>query len=309
MQLVDSLTRRLTSGEADLADDGDWVARARRVWHDFPVDVRRRISDFRRDSGPNGALLLSGFPTDEVSLPLTPLVSGSVQRVATPQAALLMCIASGLGDPASFLAEKSGALVQDVVPVPGRESLQSNEGSATVLTMHTENAFHRHRPDYVMLLCLRADPEGMAGLRTASARRVVPLLSDTTRQILGRPDFATLAPPSFGLQDAAGGRHAVLTGDPADPDLCVDISATRPLTPDAVNAMEELGHTLDTMATVIPFQPGDLAVLDNRIAVHGRTAFRPRYDGTDRWLQRSYVLSDLRRSRDHRPGDGYVLVR
>jgi L-asparagine oxygenase len=43
--------------------------------------------------------------------------------------------------------------------------------------------------------------------------------------------------------------------------------------------------------------------------VHGRTAFTPRYDGRDRWLQRIFSLRDLRRSRDFRPDDGHVLVR
>ena len=55
--------------------------------------------------------------------------------------------------------------------------------------------------------------------------------------------------------------------------------------------------------------PGDMAILDNRVTAHGRTAFQPRYDGADRWVQRTFVVADLRRSRDHRPHDGYVLTR
>jgi L-asparagine oxygenase len=54
--------------------------------------------------------------------------------------------------------------------------------------------------------------------------------------------------------------------------------------------------------------PGDLAVVDNRVTVHGRTAFTPRYDGRDRWLQRTFAALNLRRSRGHRPGDGHVLT-
>jgi len=50
-------------------------------------------------------------------------------------------------------------------------------------------------------------------------------------------------------------------------------------------------------------------IVDNRVTVHGRTAFRPRYDGADRWLQRTFAVADLRRSRDHRPDDGYILTR
>ena len=62
----------------------------------------------------------------------------------------------------------------------------------------------------------------------------------------------------------------------------------------------------------VPFgwsAPGDLAILDNRVTVHGRTPFRPRYDGADRWVQRTFVIADLRRSGDHRARDGYVITR
>ena len=39
-------------------------------------------------------------------------------------------------------------------------------------------------------------------------------------------------------------------------------------------------------------EPGDLLMVDNRRAVHARTAFRPRYDGQDRWLQRVYAVCE-----------------
>jgi alpha-ketoglutarate-dependent taurine dioxygenase len=38
---------------------------------------------------------------------------------------------------------------------------------------------------------------------------------------------------------------------------------------------------------------GDLLVIDNDRAVHGRTPFIPRYDGTDRWLKRALVVTSL----------------
>jgi L-asparagine oxygenase len=49
-------------------------------------------------------------------------------------------------------------------------------------------------------------------------------------------------------------------------------------------------------------EPGDLLVVDNAVAVHGRSPFTPRFDGTDRWLQRTMVVSDLRPSAGERTG-------
>nr|BFE86607.1 hypothetical protein GCM10020093_092080 [Planobispora longispora] len=101
----------------------------------------------------------------------------------------------------------------------------------------------------------------------------------------------------------------MLSGAPEDPDMRVDLAATTPLTPRAEAALAELGEVFDRSAQSVRLLPGDLVIVDNRVTVHGRTAFQPRYDGRDRWLQRTFVAVNLRRSRDHRPADGHVLER
>jgi L-asparagine oxygenase len=305
---VDRLARALCAGEHDRVDAPEWVARARLAWDALPLAMRRAVREFRRDAGPRGALRISGLPVDGQALPPTPLVADSVQREATVSAAVLVMVACGLGDPAAYLAEKSGALVQDVVPVPGKESFSGNAGSA-MLTFHNENAFHQHEPDYLLLLCLRADHDQAAGLRTACLREVLPLLSDAGRHALFAPEFVTAPPPSFGDDGQARAPQPVLFGDPEDPDMRMATIATTALTPRAEAALREFGRACDAACRTLLLAPGDLAILDNRVTAHGRTAFKPRYDGADRWVQRTFVIADLRRSRDHRPHDGYVLTR
>ncbi|MDQ3096118.1 MAG: TauD/TfdA family dioxygenase [Actinomycetota bacterium] len=305
---VERIARGLVTTGHGQIDDPNWVDAAREAWDDLPTEVRRPIRAFRRDAGCAGVLLMRGLPVELDAIPPTPIVDGSVQRSATVAAAVLVMIASGLGDPAAFRAEKSGALVQNVVPVPGKEQFQGNAGSV-LLSLHNENAFHDHRPDFVMLLCLRADHDRVAGLRTASIRQALPLLSETSRDELFRPAFITQPPPSFG--DACDGieQHPVLFGAPDDPNLRVDFAATTTTDRRSADALDELQRIFGRIACTHHLLPGDLAVVDNRVAVHGRTAFQPRYDGEDRWLQRTFSLTDLRRSRDLRPDDGYVLVR
>jgi L-asparagine oxygenase len=307
LRLARQVSRSLTGMESDRPDDPDWIAAARSAWEQLPATLRCRIREFRRDSGDGGALLLRGLPVDEAALPPTPTVAGSVQRTATTPAAVLMMIATGLGDPAAFQAEKSGAMVQNVVPVPGMERFQGNAGSVR-LSFHVENAFHAHRPDFVMLLCLRADHDRVAGLRTACIRTVLPMLTSQARQALWSPEFVTAAPPSFGGDDGTALPHSVLSGATDDPDLRVDLEATRPLSTRAQTALAELGELFDSTAQTLFLTPGDLAIVDNRVTVHGRTSFRPRYDGRDRWLQRTFVVADLRRSRAYRPSDSYVMA-
>jgi alpha-ketoglutarate-dependent taurine dioxygenase len=52
----------------------------------------------------------------------------------------------------------------------------------------------------------------------------------------------------------------------------------------------------------VVLEPGDLLVVDNTVAVHGRSPFPARYDGTDRWLQRAFVVADLAPSAAVRSG-------
>lgn len=302
----DRLARALCAGGQGLVDAPEWVARARHAWDELPLPLRRRVRRFRRHSGPQGSLVIHGLPVDEAALPATPSVPDSVQREASVAAAVLIMVACGLGDPAAYLAEKSGALVQDVVPVPGQENFSGNAGSA-LLSFHNENAFHQHEPDYVMLLCLRADHERTAGLRTACLREVLPLLTEAGREALFAPEFITTPPPSFGAGSGNSSPQPVLSGAAEDPDMRMAQIATTPLTARAEAALVEFGRACNTAARTVRLTPGDLAIVDNRVTVHGRTAFRPRYDGADRWVQRTFVIADLRRSRDHRPHDGYTL--
>ncbi|MFF1650843.1 TauD/TfdA family dioxygenase [Streptomyces sp. NPDC058240] len=306
------LARTLCTSGHDQVDNPEWVAGARDAWEDLPFPLRRGVRRFRRHSGPHGTLVIGGLPVDQAALPATPSVPGSVQRQASVSAAVLTMVACGLGEPLAYLAEKSGALVQDVVPVPGQETFHGNAGSVP-LSFHTENGFHPHPPDYVIFLCLRADHDQIAGMRVAGIRQALPLLTPASRQALFAPEFITTPPPSFGPDAAASEPDVkprpVLSGAVEDPDIRMAQLVTTPLTPRAAAALAEFGRACEATARTLRLTPGDLVIIDNRVTVHGRTAFHPRYDGADRWLQRTYVTTDLRRSRDHRPHDGHILAR
>ncbi|MEU4769917.1 TauD/TfdA family dioxygenase [Actinosynnema sp. NPDC023794] len=303
---LDAIAELVGAGPSRLLDDPRFVDLARDLSCRLPERLSGRLRRFRHDAGPDGMLLLGNLPVRPDELPDTPRVAESAQRDVTVPAAALVLIALQLGEAVAFRQEKGGALVQDVVPVPGREEFQGNAGSVA-LTMHVENAFHDHRPDHVALLCLRNDHDDVAGLKIASVRRALPLLSTPDRSVLAAPRFVTEPPGSFGGVRHAPVPHPVLGGAHDDPDIRVDFLSTRPLDEAAERAMARLGAALAEVCETVVLAPGDLAIVDNRLALHGRTPFTPRYDGRDRWLQRVFVHLDHRRSRALRPGNGQVL--
>ncbi|NXY99161.1 TauD/TfdA family dioxygenase [Streptomyces sp. BR123] len=290
-----------------LIDDPAWLDTVRDASAMLPRPVLALLRRFRHDAGPDGVLLLRNMPVvADTPLPVTPTVAGSVERVPAVASALVTAAMLQLGEVIAYRSEKTGALVQNVVPVPGSEQSQSNAGSV-LLELHVENAFHENKPDYVGLLCVREDATGDAKLCTSSMRRALPLLSARTVSVLAAPRFLTEPPPSFGALNSVTPAHPVLVGDLADPDVLVDFAATHPLDDEAAAAMDELREAFMRTMSAVALRVGDLAVVDNRIAVHGRTSFTPRYDGQDRWLHRVYAHLDHRRSRADRKDGGAVL--
>lgn len=68
----------------------------------------------------------------------------------------------------------------------------------------------------------------------------------------------------------------------------------RGITPRHQDALLQLGRLYEQAKQGVVLGPGDVLMIDNARTVHGRSAFIPRYDGSDRWLARMFSLSSLR---------------
>jgi L-asparagine oxygenase len=313
---------RLDRGETvDLANAARRVAAAlARVenidCHDLLVrsevamrSVSRRLVealvDFRLNSSTDGVMVVHGMPVD-ASLPATPAAGafgGSWRDLPVSTIGQLM-VMSVLGDVISYADEKDGRLIQDVCPVPGAELRQENTGSC-LLELHTEDGFHPNMPHFLSLLGLRADHGHRAITVGSGIRAALPHLDAVTLQALRRPEFRVRVASSFVGTDAIAytSPMPVLTGREDDPDLCVDYHAMEPMTHDAERAFVALRDALMSTMVGLVMGPGDLLIVDNRKAVHGRTGFEPRYDGRDRWLRRCFTVTDIRTSSPERfPG-------
>ena len=71
---------------------------------------------------------------------------------------------------------------------------------------------------------------------------------------------------------------------------------------EADDALCALAGATAACHTSVALDAGDLLVVDNTVAVHGRSPFTARFDGTDRWVQRAFVVTDLAPSAADRRG-------
>ncbi len=266
----------------------------------LPAVVHEALDDLAGRAPQAGAVLLRGVPVGDLPpTPTSPATGVVKDRSSELQ---LLAVARRLGQPVGYAPEHGGSLVQDIFPTRTAADRQVSTSSKVELMFHTEAAFHSYRPRYLLLLCLRGDPSARTTL--ASIHELLPLLAEDVADTLFEARFRTAVDESYlhGRRNVLGAPTAVLTGKrdrPAmvfDADLMVGVDAA------ADDALRELAGAITRHHTAVVLEPGDLLVIDNSVAVHGRSPFTPRFDGTDRWLQRSFVIDDLAPSAADRRG-------
>ncbi|MFX4303731.1 TauD/TfdA family dioxygenase [Alicyclobacillus tolerans] len=264
----------------------------------LPHRVVSNLIAFKRSSNNYGMLLLRGLPID-VQLPLTPTTAqiGTVPDITTSKIVLLLHMLL-IGEPIGYEDEQNGELFHHVYPIKGCEHRIENSGSKVFFDYHTEDAIHPFRPDHLALLCLRNDHDETAETRVSCISKALQVISPHAINILRKNLFELKAPSSFGKPLSI--RTPVLTESLLLPRVLFDYATMKGVTEEAQWALEQLNRAFNECSISVKLKPGDLAIIDNRIATHARTTFEPRYDGRDRWLLRLYTVVDAFASRQVR---------
>ena len=226
-------------------------------------------------------------------IPPTPLVPPHGEDAVPEATRLLLKFGALYGHPVGYKQEQSGRLIQHVLPNPKTEFSQISSSSKTVLKLHTETAFHPYKPDIIILMCLRGDPN--APTTYASFPEIIADLDVHTMYELMRPQFYIQPDPSFkkGNESFAEWLVPIIECRHREWRFCFDEDLMRGKSPVAESALGVLRETVAKHTKEIVLEAGDVLILDNHRVVHGRKPFQPRYDGTDRWLMRLLVRSAL----------------
>lgn len=312
-ELLDRVRSHFQSAEEDgfLAEAAVWA-------HQLPVRLRRALHKFRLSEPSTALCVVSGYPIRDEQIGPTPAHWKERQQNCVPvrEEMYLVLVGSLLGEPIAWSTQQDGAVVHDIAPIKGHQGEQLGSGSKEELTWHTEDAFHPFRGDYLGMMCMR-NPDRIP---TTFAPIDISELDEETLGLLFEPHY-TIRPDESHLRknrvaetngdqflEAAHDRIdemntrpekiPVLFGNRERPYCRLDpYFMDPPANEGARRALDKLTALIDEKLEDLVLQPGDVCFIDNFQAVHGRRAFKARFDGTDRWLKRINVTRDLRRSR------------
>lgn len=230
------------------------------------------------------ALVIRNCPVRPAELGATPLHWVDAETTSSQfHACVLLLLARPLGRAFGWKSQQNGRVVTDVVPSPGLEESLVSSSSRAELGWHSEDAFSDDRADFVALSCLRAAEGGATTVSFIEGKQ----LTDEVLQTLTEPRFVIAADDAHDLASTATPLVPLVKGgNPYQIRVDRDFTSAAEGDTDAALALETLFEAIDQNVQDLALVPGDVAFIDNTLAVHGRRSFTPRFDGTDRWLKR-----------------------
>ena len=290
------------------------------IFAQLPRQVLEKIRAFRNDPNSPGFLVVENCPIDS-ELPPTPSDGKrSTLKHGHISEACVLGLGQLLGEPLGYHNEKAGEIIQNLCPVESQSAQPSSESSEIPLGFHTDFDFDENDPchpynvtnaDFIILLCLRPDPENRAFTLYADARDICAQLDRGTLALLRQPLFEFRTSYSFAQQTGVERIWSIPTqiikGPQRYPEISIDmLCGVRGINGEADDALSALAKVCrtDKVAQRVCLQAGEGLLINNRKGAHARTAFPLSADGRNRWLQRVYArhsLWELRKDIDYKP--------
>jgi L-asparagine oxygenase len=308
-----------------------YCSQAKDLSQQLPLPLQQQLHHFSIHGSPDTGFLLFRdiIRIQNNEIPPTPVNNtyhiGETSALAHTQAIFLQSISELL----AYEAEGEGRLFQDIVPNPTHSTFQTSLGSQTELEIHTEQAFSTLRPDFLCLGCLRGDSQAYTYILPVKV--LIQHLTPEEQNRLREPLWMTGIDLSFKqalnsnhtadsylqesklhgkefLEGELRGPGPILYGPVDDPHLRFDQDLMRGITPDADQLIKKIVDIYYAHRLRHCLQPGEILILDNRRAVHGRSPFFPRYDGQDRFLIRCFSKIDYESTSYARPENGRMIA-
>jgi L-asparagine oxygenase len=278
-------------------------------------NIKNALLEFSKKGSETGYLLIKNVSFEKMprtqTIPKTPDNNSSKIGESTILARIQSMFLNLIGEMISYEAEGYGRLFQDVIPVKKMEREQTSVGSNTELEIHTEQAFSKLRPDILSLACIRGDIEALTYI--LPVKYILDNLSEEERKMLRLPLWKTGVDLSFKLNNNEfiegdiRGPLPIISGEPDDPKLVFDQDLMFGINEKANDLVKKIVEIYYKTRIQHNLQSGEIILIDNMRAVHGRSPFYPKYDGKDRFLIRCFAVYDYEYSKYARTGGGCMV--
>lgn len=265
-----------------------------------PERIQKILRDFSVNGSDNGFLIIKNIKIIDNDLPKTPsgnnLKLGETTFLSKIQG-LLMSIISEL---IAYEAEGYGSLYQDIVPIKNMATVQTSSGSNIELEIHTEQAFSKLRPDIISLACLRGDKDAFTYILPVN--KIIQNLTEDEINLLYNPLWKTGVDLSFKLnghefiEGDIRGPLSILNETRDDPKLIFDQDLMEGIIEESHKMIKKIVDIYYSHRIGHNLKPGEIILLNNNRAVHGRSPFYPKYNGHDRFLIRCFGTFDYDKS-------------
>jgi len=288
---------------------------AKEISNELPIRIQIELMNFVENGNENGYLLISGLASLDDNIPDTPSNNeykiGETTNLAKIQAILL----SFISDIIAYEAEGYGNIFQDILPIKKMKMEQTSLGSGTELEIHTEQAFSKLRPDILSLACLRGDINAITYV--LPVQTITDNLSENEIELLKQPLWKTGIDLSFKING-----NEFIEGDIRGPfpilsienqynngryNLIFDQDLMFGINDSAQQLVGKIVEIYYRYRNKHNLKPGEIILIDNRHAVHGRSSFYPKYDGRDRFLIRCFSVFDYNYTAYARYNDSRIV--
>lgn len=204
----------------------------------------------------------------------------------------LLLLTTALGaNPYINKEEKSNSIIQNIIPIQGKENELSGAGSLKTFDWHTENIHEENPADYFILLALRGDKNAFTSFMLV--KDIVKNLPKSMIKALLTTNFIMKTGPSY-LKEQQLIKPILSLDANGDYNIYYNSNAGRciPLDKEGKELYEALKlHLKDKVPSYhISLKHGEAVILNNKKALHKRDAFNISTTFEERrWLQVIYL--------------------
>jgi hypothetical protein len=252
-----------------------------------------------------GYAIITGLPID-TNLPATPQSGGNLasgyKETHISESMLIMLGGIIKCEAFNFRQEGFGTspLIDNIVPLKGKRTQKGAGGFDNKFPFHCESAWHRKRPDYLILVGIREDEDARTLVFSSNNLKDFKLLALNQKyknsfrlkapQLytqmekegvpLGTPTFAYLPP----IQDRNTNDQRTLN---------INFNGMESTELEALEWLKQTEDFIENNSVSLVLRPGTAIILNNDLTCHTRTNFSPEFCGKDRWFLRAYFKKDL----------------